>query len=261
LPNNPILPKKAKLSPKKLSRCRSWRRAAFLAAVVIFIAPCQNPAIAIPIEQVAKAQNVAVLENVGVSDVANEKRHQLRERHFAFVNLSYEVGDGQIWKVFGLTIGRGNHSVWHRVCMCGGEIYRWGPSSTYRDCSYVIKNFDDSSWCAPVISDAPPESSKRNAVPLNFESGLGDFDVDEGGLKIDQRSFGNFSGLSIDQPQAESRKEEQTVESGQNARENGDRIARPVIPIKILGLIFAAGCVGGALLMWVLARRQDRMLP
>jgi hypothetical protein len=80
-------------------------------------------------------------------------------------------------------------------------------------------------------------------------------------LQIGQGALGNSGRFSSGQPQADSGNEKQSVEQGQQASEDRDGVARPVIPIRILGWIFATGCGGGGLLMWILARRQDRMLP
>lgn len=87
------------------------------------------------------------------------------------------------------------------------------------------------------------------------------FDKEIGALQIDQSTFRNAGGFASCQPQPDGGDEKQPIEQHKSAGEHRDWIVGPVLPIKTLGLIFIIGCGASGLVMWLLAKWQDRILP
>jgi hypothetical protein len=82
----------------------------------------------------------------------------------------------------------------------------------------------------------------------------------KGSLQFSEGAFGNLSRFSSGEPEAESRDKKESIEGGEEEGKYRKRIIRPVMPIYLIGCVFAGSCGCGTLLMWFLTKLQDGRL-
>lgn len=208
----------------------------FLAAIIVGLIAHQNPAVALRVEDEAKAENIYVRKNVGIPEIAAKVRPLSDFPSEAALETKGEIESSRSSKFLRFPVGGSNNPVRHRrPTFFDGINGRWKASSDF-DWRYSLIKIQNIRRSPSVVGKTKFKLVASNVLEVIEDNpNVFDFYDHERRLQLGESAFLNLGGPIVGAPQQNVEENQKSGQPIERQRIISESIVTPGIAAFLLG--------------------------